>query len=153
MNDFFRNEDDEIYIPEHRSTGTRLDPKIYELMGDQQIVNMIRGLYKRLAASDISPMFSRNIDEAVNRSASFFVQILGGPAYYNSKFGAPRMRMRHFPFKIDSKARDIWLKCFYDTLENPEGFCFPNEHKEAFIQFLNDFSGWMVNTNPPSKLT
>jgi hemoglobin len=36
---------------------------------------------------------------------------LGGPQYYTDRFGHPRLRMRHMPFKIGVLERDQWLGC------------------------------------------
>jgi hemoglobin len=36
---------------------------------------------------------------------------LGGPDYYIERFGHPRLRMRHMPFKIGTAERDQWLAC------------------------------------------
>lgn len=42
---------------------------------------------------------------------------LGGPALFEEKYGHPRLRARHLPFKIDTKMRDQWLHCMYQVLE------------------------------------
>jgi hemoglobin len=34
---------------------------------------------------------------------------LGGPQHYTDRFGHPRLRMRHMPFKIGIKERDQWV--------------------------------------------
>src|SRR5690606_33113314 len=36
---------------------------------------------------------------------------LGGPEHYTSRFGHPRLRMRHMPFAIGILERDQWLAC------------------------------------------
>ena len=36
---------------------------------------------------------------------------LGGPQYYTDRFGHPRLRMRHMPFRIGVVERDQWLAC------------------------------------------
>ena len=36
---------------------------------------------------------------------------LGGPQHYTERFGHPRLRMRHMPFKIGIKERDQWVAC------------------------------------------
>ena len=137
---------DEAYVPDHGPIGEKPSPEIYSKMGDEGIINMIGEFYGRLVKSDIAPMFQRDFKDAVDRSASFFVQLLGGPLYFNSKFGPPRMRMRHLPFRINEAHRKVWLDCFYETLDNPVAFEFPKEDLDTFKRFLDDFSKWMVNT-------
>lgn len=36
---------------------------------------------------------------------------LGGPSHYEDRFGHPRLRMRHMPFRIGIAERDQWLAC------------------------------------------
>jgi hemoglobin len=36
---------------------------------------------------------------------------LGGPQHYTERFGHPRLKMRHMPFKIGIKERDQWVAC------------------------------------------
>ncbi|WP_280192645.1 group II truncated hemoglobin [Delftia sp. PS-11] len=36
---------------------------------------------------------------------------LGGPDYYQERFGHPRLRMRHMPFSIGILERDQWVAC------------------------------------------
>ena len=36
---------------------------------------------------------------------------LGGPNHYIERFGHPRLRARHMPFKIGLVERDQWLAC------------------------------------------
>ncbi len=65
---------------------------------------------------------------------------------YNEQYGNPMMRRRHFPFEIDEVARVVWRDCFYTALENAEAYYgFPVEHLDAFKEFLEKFSRWMVN--------
>lgn len=42
---------------------------------------------------------------------------LGGPPLFEEKYGHPRLRARHLPFKIDTKLRDQWLHCMFIVLE------------------------------------
>ena len=116
-------------------------------MGEAGVRAMIADLYVELHACPIADMFSPDIDNAVNRSAAFFVGLVGGPPIYHQQFGHPRMRARHMPFAIDQKARAEWLRCFDRVLQGaPEKYKFPEEHIEGFRKFLYGFSAWMVNT-------
>jgi hemoglobin len=36
---------------------------------------------------------------------------LGGPQHFVERFGHPRLRARHMPFKIGIQERDQWLAC------------------------------------------
>ncbi|MDE2616588.1 MAG: group II truncated hemoglobin, partial [Burkholderiales bacterium] len=41
----------------------------------------------------------------------FLTGWLGGPQHYTERFGHPRLRARHMPFKIGLVERDQWLAC------------------------------------------
>lgn len=125
----------------------RPDGEIFGHMGDDGIRRMIHDFYARLAASDISALFPGDMTEAANRSADYFVGLLGGPPIYQEKYGHPRLRARHIPFKITEESRQVWLSCFSATLEDASSrYGFPAQHMDGFKRFLDAFSVWMVNT-------
>jgi hemoglobin len=122
------------------------NPEIYRLMGEENIFKMISDFYKELEKSEVRHLFPPNMEEASQKSAMFFVTILGGPPLYMQKYGSPRMRARHLPFEIDEPARQVWLACFERTLEDAHvKYQFPLQHLESFTNFLKSFSAWMVN--------
>jgi len=115
-------------------------------MGEENIFKMMSDFYQELGKSPIRNLFPSDLEEASQKSAKFFVQVLGGPPLYVIDYGPPRMRARHLPFEIDEKARQAWLACFDKTLENAEKkYNFPPQHLEGFKTFLREFSAWMVN--------
>lgn len=121
--------------------------EIYAHMGRDNIYRMLEDFYRELGGSSIRGMFPRDMVRASKKSAAFFVQLLGGPQEYNERFGEPRMRARHMPFRITTDARNEWLACFERVLGRAVAdYAFPEAHLEGFRQFLHGFSMWMVNT-------
>lgn len=121
--------------------------EIYAQMGEENIFRMMADFYGELEKSSISNMFPQNMVAASEKSAAFFVGLLGGPPLFQQRYGNPAMRARHMPFLIDEAARQEWLRCFEVTLERAvEQYQFPAQHLEGFRQFLHGFSAWMVNT-------
>ena len=106
----------EIYVPPQGPPLEGPSRDIYPLMGEENIFKMLSDFYKELEKSPIRAMFPPNMEEASQKSAKFFVQVLGGPPLYVIDHGPPRMRARHIPFEIDEKARQIWLGCFMKTI-------------------------------------
>jgi hemoglobin len=51
------------------------------------------------------------LDNARQRLFWFLCGWLGGPQHYTDRFGHPRLRARHLPFKIGIQERDQWLAC------------------------------------------
>jgi hemoglobin len=138
----------QFYVPpQGPPEGIVPSPEIYAQMGEDNIFKMLEDFYSELEKSSIRSLFPPDMREASQRSAAFFVFILGGPPLYQQQFGPPRMRQRHLPFAIDEAARLVWLECFRRILQQAEQkYNFPLEHKESFWCFLDQFSAWMVNT-------
>jgi len=140
----------EIYIPPGGPPqATPLSKKIYGHMGEANIFMMLADFYQELEQSSIRHMFPRDMQKASEKSAAFFVGLLGGPPLYHMRYGNPMMRARHMPFPIDETARQEWLSCFNRVLDRSVAdYDFPEEHLSQFREFLKGFSGWMVNTKP-----
>src|SRR5262245_6697486 len=119
---------------------------IYGIMGKDNIFRMISDFYKELEKSELRQLFPNDMAEASNKSAEFFVTMLGGPPLYAQKYGSPRMRARHLPFPIDERARQVWLGCFEKVLDGADvKYQFPLQYLQGFKDFLKSFSAWMVN--------
>lgn len=68
---------------------------------------------------------------------------LGGPPHYESRFGHPRLRARHMPFKIGIKERDQWLACM-DQAIGEVGIDPPL--RERLRDSFSNTADWMRNT-------
>lgn len=120
--------------------------EIYAAMGEANIFAMLADFYAELEKSAIRAMFPSDMRAASEKSAAFFVGLLGGPPLYQQRYGAPMMRARHLPFPINETARQEWVACFERVLARaPERYNFPAEHLDGFRAFLQGFSAWMVN--------
>ena len=142
------NQPPDLYVPDLNPAeipGPSRD--VYAQMGRDNIYRMLEDFYRALESSTIRGMFPKDLARASRKSAAFFVQLLGGPQEYSERFGPPRMRARHLPFRITQQARDEWLACFERVLDHAGAdYGFPEQHLPGFRQFLRDFSRWMVNT-------
>jgi hemoglobin len=128
------------------------NPAIYAAMGEENIFAMLRDFYRELARSSISHLFTGDLIASADKSAAFFVTLLGGPPLYQQRHGNPMMRARHMPFVIDEDARQEWLRCFALVLEDaPARYNFPAQYIPGFWGFLEGFSSWMVNTGPATN--
>jgi hemoglobin len=144
-----------IYVPPGGppTAESRPHQQIYSKMGEENIFLMLRDFYRELEKSDLRSMFPDDMAQASEKTAAFFVFILGGPPLYQERHGSPMMRHRHLPFVIDEHARQIWLMCFHKILEEADSkYNFPMEHMPSFIHFLDVFSAWMVNSQDTPKL-
>jgi hemoglobin len=140
----------EIFIPlDGPPQVARPSPEIYAAMGEANIFRMIADFYRALGQSPVRHLFPGDMQVASERSAAFFVGLLGGPPLYQQRYGNPALRARHLPFRIDAAARETWLVCFESVLaQAPATYNFPAQHLEGFRTWLREFSRWMVNAKP-----
>ena len=52
-----------------------------------------------------------SLDDARDKLFWFLCGWLGGPQHYIERFGHPRLRARHLPYKVGLIERDQWLAC------------------------------------------
>lgn len=69
-----------------------------------------------LAAECFATHSGRDIRDSAEKLKAFLSGWTGGPQLYMEKYGHPRLRMRHFPFKIGPKEADQWLYCMRKAL-------------------------------------
>ena len=69
--------------------------------------------YRELRASHGS-----SLDDARRKLFWFLCGWLGGPQHYQERFGHPRLRMRHMPFRIGVLERDQWLACMDQAMRD-----------------------------------
>lgn len=124
-------------------------PSFLDEVGEQGIRDLLSRFYACLDQSAIRNIFpaqdAQEMEEAAQISADFFIQICGGPAYFNQKHGMPQMRMRHAPFTITAESRLHWLVCFEEALKPLEENV-SNESLQSFWNYVNIFSIMMINT-------
>jgi len=121
-------------------------PEFLKLLKEEGIRKMVSDHYDLLHQSKISKLFPSSkeaLESAKKNSADFFVQICGGPPYYDKNRGKPKMVSAHSRFAITMKARNIWLGCYIEVLSKIE---LPDKVILSFWNYLNVFSIWMVNT-------
>lgn len=133
----------EPFVPPGGPPQKPLNRDLFERLGEETIRRLLRLHYARLEQSAVRGLFPEDMEAASQKAADFFIQVMGGPPHYAQKYGPPRMRMRHMPFTITKRARDIWLECFRAALDE---LPFPTELRPEFEEFLDSFSLWMVNT-------
>ena len=119
-------------------------------IGEEGMRALLDRFYMGLFESPINEMFPKDIEEmkkAAQTSADFFIQICGGPDYFNQNRGAPQMRGRHAPFAITPHARLHWLVTFEEALQPIiEQKLSSEENIQSFWNYINVFSLWMINT-------
>lgn len=83
------------------------------------------------------------LDDARDKLFWFLCGWLGGPSYYEDRFGHPRLRMRHMPFAIGILERDQWLACM-DQAMGETGV--PDDLRTRLRESFFRTADWMRNT-------
>ncbi|RXK00204.1 globin [Arcobacter sp. CECT 8986] len=123
------------------------NPQLLKVLGEDGMRKMVSDHYDLLRQSNIRGLFpptDEGFEKAKEHSADFFIQICGGPKYFNEKRGAPMMAARHSPFKINQEARRIWLESYAIVLSEID---ISDELKQSFWNYIDIFSIWMMNSN------
>ncbi|HKE00877.1 MAG TPA: HAD-IA family hydrolase [Planctomycetota bacterium] len=85
-------------------------PTVFAAVGAETFHHLARAFYARVDGDPrLRAMFPPDLKAAAERQALFLIQFFGGPSDYSKQRGAPRLRMRHAPFRIDVAAREAWL--------------------------------------------
>ena len=95
----------------------------YDLIGGESVIKaMVERFYDLM---DLEPGFAAlrashgdSLEQARQKTFWFLCGWMGGPSYYEDRFGHPRLRMRHMPFKIGILERDQWLACMDQAMRD-----------------------------------
>ena len=120
-------------------------PGILHVLKEEGIRKLVSDHYDLLIKSEIKHLFP--LDEvqlamAKKYAADFFIQVMGGPPYFNMSRGQPAMTRRHAQFKISVEGRIEWLKCYQQLMPDLD---LPEHLIQSYWNYLNNFSSWMVS--------
>ena len=100
----------------------RQETTAYELIGGEGRVRELVDRFYDLM--DLETQFAGlralhppSLDGSRDKLFWFLCGWLGGPDYYQDRFGHPRLRMRHMPFAIGIRERDQWLACMHQAMQ------------------------------------
>lgn len=84
---------------------------LYDRIGEEGFSQLAQVFYQCVAADPLlEPMYpERDLSGAERRLKLFLIQYWGGPDTYQQERGHPRLRMRHYEFKIGPAAKTAWL--------------------------------------------
>ena len=125
-------------------------PGFYHEVGEQRFRKLVFDHYESIKSSDIALLFpifdDDDFAEAQRHAADFLIEISGGPDYFTQSRGEHQMVGRHAPFRIDEKARKVWLELYIPLLQEIQDEGITPEYIESFWNYLDLFSMWVVNT-------
>jgi hemoglobin len=89
-----------------------LNRSVYDLAGGEKTFRLlVERFYARVAEDQVLRAIypEQDLSGATERLSLFLIQYWGGPQTYSERRGHPRLRLRHQPFAIGSRERDLWL--------------------------------------------
>ncbi|GAA2002723.1 globin [Brevibacterium samyangense] len=123
---------------------------VFEAVGGHETFRrLVDVFYREVAADDfLIAMYPEGhaLEGAKHRLQTFLEQYFGGPGTYQAERGHPRLRMRHFPYPIDTKARDHWLAHMRTALDEVAP---PPLYEAVMWDYFQRAAAAMVNTRDP----
>ena len=116
--------------------------------GETQVHALVERFYDLM---DLEPQYKElraahgsELAHAREKLYWFLCGWLGGPQHYTERFGHPRLRMRHMPFRIGIRERDQWLACMDQAMgETGIDEKLRARLRDSFFQTAD----WMRNTH------
>ncbi len=104
-------------------TGAPLTVTLYEKVGGEDVVRKLANCFYDLMdereefKTPLRDMHEADLTPMREKLFEFLSGWMGGPQLYIEKYGHPRLRQRHMPFKIGELERDQWMACMNQAIE------------------------------------
>ena len=122
-------------------------PTPFELLGgDAGVRRLVDRFYDLVdsapEARTIRALHATSLKASREKLYLYLTTWTGGPPIYTERYGHPRLRMRHFPFRIGARERDEWLWCMDRALNEHD---MPDELREQLRERLHGLADHMRN--------
>jgi len=122
-------------------------PSAFDLVGGEPAIHALVERFYDLM--DLEPGYAAlravhgsDLASAREKLYWFLCGWMGGPQHYIERFGHPRLRMRHMPFKIGILERDQWLACMDQAMGEVK---VPEPLRERLKESFFQTADWMRN--------
>ena len=116
---------------------------LYSKIGPEKLRAIIDRFYDLVFSNEkINHLFKADKSLIRDKQYQFLTQFLGGPSLYTNDYGHPKMRMRHLPHEITQEAKEEWLACMKQAIEETME---DNELGEALYNCFPMIANHMVN--------
>lgn len=130
-----------VSAPDHAQP----DPSgLFAALGEQRFHDLVAAFYAQVPGDDIlGPMYPpHDMAGAERRLREFLIYRCGGPPRYIQERGHPRLRMRHAPFAIDTRARDRWMQLMTTAMDR---IGLSGAQRTLLEAFLGDVATFLLN--------
>lgn len=135
--------------PSATTTADKSSP--YELIGGEDTVRQLVHRFYELMDTlpetyGIRKMHPESLTSSEEKLFMYLSGYLGGPNLFIEKFGHPRLRGRHLPFRIGIAERDQWLLCMQLAADE----ILPDlPAKSSLMTAIRDLADFMRNQTEP----
>jgi hemoglobin len=125
------------------------EANIYSMIGEEGFTHLVAAFYRQVPNDDLlGPMYpEEDRESAEQRLRDFLIYRFGGPPRYIAQRGHPRLRARHFPFRINQAARDRWMQLMNNAFAET---ALPVEVEQILRSFLEQMSTFIINQAEPA---
>jgi len=120
------------------------ETEIFSIVGEEGFARLVRAFYRQVPQDAIlGKMYPpHDLAAAEQRLRDFLIYRFGGPPRYIEERGHPRLRARHFPFRIDQAARNRWMQLMNNAFAEA---ALPAEVEQFLRAFFEQMSTFMIN--------
>lgn len=131
------------------------EAKAYDLLGGEEVLRkLVHRFYEVMdTVADfqiLRDLHAENLQEAEDKLFMFLSGWLGGPNLFMEKYGHPRLRARHLPFKIGRTERDQWVLCMVQAFDDMK---IAEPLRSELLHSLLKLADHMRNTPEPQSPT
>lgn len=125
------------------------ETEIYAAVGgDEPFFKLVDEFYARVEAdTPLRALYPEDLGPGKGHLAWFLIQRFGGPSYFNQRRGDPRLRMRHFAFKITQSMRDAWVRNMLDAVRAVGAF---EPHIAIMTEYFENAATFLINSEEPA---
>ena len=96
------------------------DTNLYKKLGEETFWKLSTIFYTKVFNDEelwFRNIFkNRSLEDAIQNQVEFFIQRMGGPAYFSHRKGHPALIGRHMNFNMKEKAAERWLHHMKEAL-------------------------------------
>lgn len=120
------------------------ETEIFAAIGEEGFSRLVGAFYRQVPQDDVlGKMYPpHDLAGAEQRLRDFLIYRFGGPQRYIEQRGHPRLRARHFPFRIDQAARDRWMQLMNNAFAEA---ALPVDVEQLLRAFFEQMSTFMIN--------
>jgi hemoglobin len=93
---------------------------LYQAIGGEPTIRrLVQAFYPKVYRDpDLSPLFTGDIEQIMEKQYQFLTQFTGGPSLYSDLHGPPMMRYRHMAFALTPRRAQAWLSCMHEAMDD-----------------------------------